>query len=1090
MAFSRHFAGLLVTAVVFAAVEEAACAQEPVDFVRDVRPILVDHCYQCHGPDAAQRKAGLRLDLAEGATAELPSGKKAVVEGNPADSELRRRVSTTDGDERMPPAEGKPLTAAQQDILLRWIDGGAPWPAHWSLAPPQRAPLPQLPIQLRTWPRSAVDLFIARRLVDERLSPSPEAERLTLLRRVALDLTGIGPSPAEIERHLADASPDAYERAVDRLLASPRFGERMASDWLDAARYGDTHGYHSDSQRDMWRWRQWVIDALNANMPFDRFTTWQLGGDLLPNATLEQRIATGFNRNHMLNDEDGAIPEEYLCEYVSDRVTTTATVWLGLTVGCARCHDHKYDPLPQRDFYRLYAFFNNVPENGLGGRSGNAPPLVVAPTRLVQEELDQLAAVSARLIEGLARRQQDAAQDQAEWEAGALAAGALNRPPQDAAVHLPLDGVPQEPSGIVLKGKNPSFVGGKFGQALLGDGETCVELPRGVLRPGGEIDRSDPLTLSLWVFPTTSDRTALISSVDETLAGRGFELARVEERLVFRLTHTPERDELLLRTKEKLPVRKWRHVAVSYDGSGKAAGVGIFVDGQSQPLEVVHDTLWGHIATDQPLRIGRGDSETFFRGMLDEVQLFSRALSPAEVALLAGGNPIAELLRIPADERTAEQRAAVRQYYLENHDEAYRRLADDLTLARRREKELRQSAPTVMVMQEMPLPRDTFVLSRGRYDQPGEKVTAGTPQILPPLASDLPRNRLGLAQWLVNPDHPLTARVTVNRYWQSLFGTGLVKAADDFGVRGQMPSHPDLLDWLAVEFQGSGFRVQGSGQRGQETGNRGQDADNPQSAICNLQLAAWDTKRILRQMVTSATYRQSSRVTPELLARDPSNRLLARGPRLRLCAEAIRDGALAAAGLLDERIGGPSVRPYQPADLWKELAYNPLEYTAQTYVPSRGADLYRRSLYTFWKRTVPPPAMAIFDATDREVCTVGRGRTSTPLQALVLLNDATYVEAARQIAQRVMRDARDNEARLKRLFLLVLSRPPRPEEAAVLLAQWSAERQSFRSDPAAAKELLAVGQSAVDPALNAAELAAWTTLASVLLNLDEAVTNH
>ncbi len=1095
MALSTQFARLLAAAAVTAAVATGARAEEPIDFAKGIQPILIDHCYQCHGPDAAQRKAELRLDLAARAMARLPSERRAVVPGDLAASELWRRINHADADERMPPAEGRPLTADQKAVLKRWIESGARWPEHWAFVPPRRPPMPLLPSTLQSWPRSAIDLFVAERLIAQGLAPSPEADRLTLLRRAALDLNGIAPALAEIERHLADASPDAYERAVDRLLASPRFGERMASDWLDAALYGDTHGYHSDSQRDMWRWREWVIDALNANMPFDQFTIEQLAGDLLPQPTLPQRIATGFNRNHMLNDENGAIPEEYLCEYVSDRVTTTATVWLGLTVGCARCHDHKYDPLPQRDFYRLYAFFHNVPENGLGGRSGNAPPIALAPTRLAQQELDQLAATTARLTRELAGRAAAAAKEQAQWERETIAkAGALNRPPQDAAVHLALDGPPPaEQTDVLLKGKNPSFAAGKFAQALLGDADTFVEVPRNVFRAGGGLDRTDPLTLSIWVFATTGDKASLISSVDETLAGRGMELARIEERLVFRLTHVPERDELLVQTEAKLP-RGWRHVAVTYDGSGRAAGVAIYVNGQRQALQTVQDTLAGHIATDQPIRIGRGDSETFFRGMLDEVRLFTRALSPAEVALLSGGNPIAELLRNAAADRRPDQQAAIGQYYLENHDAIYRALLAELTLARRRQQAILQSAPTVMVMQELPQPRDTFVLARGRYDQPGEQVTAAAPEILPPLASDWPRNRLGLAQWLVSPEHPLTGRVTVNRFWQSLFGTGLVKTADDFGARGEMPSHPELLDWLAVEFgQGTGDRGT-EGRRDRETeGQRdgGTELHSLSHSVSpSLHPAVWDTKRLLRRLVSSATYRQSFRVTPELLARDPANRLLARGPRLRLSAEAIRDSALSAAGLLDERIGGPSVRPYQPADLWKELAYNPLEYTAQTYSPSKGADLYRRSLYTFWKRTVPPPAMALFDATDREVCTVSRNHTSTPLQALVLLNDPTYVEAARHLAQRVLSHSEDDAERLAHLYLLVLSRSPRKEEAAVLLEQLAHERRAFQADRQAAKDLLAVGESLADPALDVAELAAWTTIASVVLNLDEAVTNH
>jgi hypothetical protein len=1086
-----------------------ALAADEIDFARDIRPILIEHCYTCHGPDAGLRQAGLRLDLRSGATSRLESGRRAVVPGRPAESELWRRITHADPAERMPPPEGKPLSDQQRERLKKWIQAGAPWPDHWSFVPPRASE----PRGFSPWPkgngqeseargqesgfRNRIDVYVRDRLAQQQWQPAPQADRLTLLRRVTLDLTGIVPTASEIDEYLADNFPDAYERTVDRLLASPRYGERMASDWLDAARYGDTHGYHSDSQREMWRWRDWVIDAFNANMPFDQFTIEQLAGDLLPGATLSQRIATGFHRNHMLNDENGAIPEEYLCEYISDRVTTTATVWLGLTIGCARCHDHKYDPLSQRDFYRLYAFFHNVPENGLGGRSGNAPPVIIAPTRLQQDELDKLAALIAALETNLTQRASQAARDQAAWEAQALAkTGALNRPPQDAAVHVTLDGAEQDgAAGVTLKG-NPTFAEGKFGKALLCDGETFAEVPRNALGGHG-LERSDRFTIALWVFATTGDRTALVASVDETLAGRGVELALADDRLHFRLTHLPQKDELLVRTAEKLPRSKWRHVAVAADGTGKAAGVTIYIDGRPQPVEVVHDTLAGHVATDQPIRIGRGDSETLFRGKLDDVQIFARTLSAAEIGLLVGGDPIQELLRVPPAERTPDQQAVIQKYYLENHDAAYREILARLTEARRRQSDIRRSAPTVMVMQELPQPRDTFVLKRGRYDQPQEKVTSGTPEILPPLPGGWPRNRLGLAMWLVQPDHPLTSRVTVNRYWQLFFGTGLVKTADDFGTRGEMPSHPELLDWLAVEFARAGQPSRGASGSPVQTAQSklpSQRLDNSGSTLDfglrTWDSPAWDLKRLCRLMVTSATYRQSSRVTPEHMARDPDNRLLARGPRGRLPAEAIRDSALAASGLLDRRIGGPSVRPYQPADLWKELAYNPLEYTAQSYVESRGGDLYRRSLYTFWKRTVPPPAMSVLDAPDREVCTVSRGRTSTPLAALVLLNDPTYVEAARHLAQRAMRYSPDDRYRLQRLVMLVLTRPPRPEEASVLLAQLSAERQDLANHRQRVSELLAVGQSPADPSLDELELAAWTTVASVILNLDEAVTNH
>jgi hypothetical protein len=779
------------------AVCSLAAADEPADapvrFNRDIRPILADACCQCHGPDSAARQAELRLDRRD-EVLRPRDGYAIVVPGKPDESELYRRIAATDEAERMPPAEHpRKLTADEIALIRRWIEQGAEYEKHWSFLPPTCPDLPK--IKQSDWVRSPIDRFVLARLEAVGLSPAAEADRRTLIRRVTLDLTGLPPTPEEADAFAADPSPDAYERLVDRLLASPRYGERMASMWLDLARYADTGGYQGDIPRTMWPWRDWVVRAFNANMPYDRFAVEQIAGDLLPDATPDQVIATGFNRNHRINDEDGIILEEFRTEYVADRVDTTATTFLGLTVGCARCHDHKFDPITQKDYYRFFAYFNSVAEAGRG--HGNAQPLYYFDPS-IQPEIEK---IDHRLLE-------------------------LKDPAQ------------------------------------------------------GEY------------------------------------------------------------------------------------------------------------------------------------------------------NEVTEL--------------------------------------KERRRKLLESSVTTMVMHDLDTPRKTHVLTRGRYDAPAEEVSPGTPESLPALA-DAPPNRLGLARWIVDPKNPLTARVEVNRLWQMSFGIGLVATAEDFGTRGEPPTHPELLDWLATEFVRSG----------------------------------WDVKHIQKLIVTSATYRQSSSIAdrgfriadsgnfnPQFEIRDPQsldpeNRLLARGPRFRLPTEAIRDQALAAAGLLTERIGGPPVKPYQPDGLWAELVS-----FAPDYETSRGSDLYRRSLYTYLRRTVPPPAMAAFDLPGRETCTARRGRTNTPLQALVVMNDPTYVEAARALAARALRETADPAGRIDAMFRRVLARPASQQEHRLLLAALTSQHRRFASKPAAADQFLSVGASPPPADADRTELAAYTAVASLVLNLDETLTKE
>jgi len=1009
-------------------------AGAPVDFNREVRPILSDRCFACHGPDNLNRKGNLRLDTEEGA-------RKAIVSGDPAASKLMQRVTAENKGLRMPPVyTGAPaLTAGEIATLDRWIREGAVWQKHWSFLPPRRPAAPA--VSQENWVRNEIDRFVLARLDREGLKPSPEANRRTLLRRVTFDLTGLPPTPAEVEAFLADRSPEAYEKVVDRLLASARYGERMAARWLDAARYADTNGYQTDAERFMWRWRDWVIEAFNRNQPFDRFTIEQLAGDLLPNATLDQKIATGFNRNHRGNGEGGSIPAEFAVEYVVDRVETTSTVWLGLTMGCTRCHDHKYDPFTQKEFYQLYAFFNNIPEKGKVFKYGNSPPMIPAPTVQQQEELSRLEREIA-LLEG---RWEAAAGKRAEaqraWEA-ALSPGADWSPRRNLLARFKLDGSPhgEDFSGRTLAGKAAvSWDGGILGQAGVFDGKNFVDA--GNLAPFGFYSK---FSLAAWVNPEARDGAIVTRAIDiEEQTGYGLYLkdGKIQVNLVQRWLD----DCLRVETEEALPLGEWHHVAMTYDATRVADGVKVYIDGRPARLRYIVDDLNQSFQAKEPLRIGAGNGLRF-RGRIDDVRVYNEVLTAREAAALALTASLPDLARIPPEKRTQAQRDKLEWAFLEGNKEW-----EELTALKRKRAFFLDSLPTVMIMQEKSVPQPAHVLIRGAYDRPGEKVERAVPAALPPLPKDAPLDRLGLARWIVSRDNPLTARVTVNRFWQMLFATGIVKTVEDFGSQGEWPVHPDLLDWLAVEFMDSG----------------------------------WDVKKLMKTIVMSATYRQSSAATPELLQKDPENRLLARGPRFRLPAEMVRDQALAVSGLLKEKLGGPSVKPYQPAGLWKELA------GGSDYQRDHGEALYRRSLYTFWKRAVPPPGMMTFDSAGREACTVRENRTNTPLQALTLMNDEQYLEAARKMAERMILEGGQTAAsRLEYGFLLATARPPREREHQVLSASLNYHLDRYKGDPSAADKLLAQGESEIKPGLDRPELAAYTAVASMLLNLDETVTKE
>lgn len=1019
---------------------------EVIEFNRDIRPILADTCFQCHGPDAGQRKAKLRLDQQAGAFAEK-GGVAPFVPRKPMESEAYQRIISDIPDEQMPPPNSqRQLSARQKELIGRWIEQGADWQQHWAFIPPKRPALPE--VKNGHWPANGIDRFILARLESEELKPSPPAEMATLLRRVALDLTGLPPTPAEVAAVLEDKSPRAYEQFVDRLLASPRYGERMAFRWLDAARYADTSGYQSDGPRTMWRWRDWVIEAYNRNLPFDQFTIEQLAGDLLPNATLEQRIATGFNRNHRGNAEGGSIPEEFQVEYVVDRVDTTATVWMGLTLGCARCHDHKYDPFSQKEFYQLYAFFNNIPEFGRALKYGNSPPFIKSPTRAQQKTLTGLDAKVQQAQVQLAVMEKQHAPTERAWRTGLKNKRVADWVPDEGLMaHYPLgrdpyDALAQQRTSKVSLGKL-RHRRGAIGLGAEFNGRQHIDAG-----DRGGFNYFDRFSFSVWVKGARNG--AVLTRTRPGSKEGGWGLWLVDGKVQVNFVERWLDDALRLETEQAIDAGEWTYIAVTYDGRPVPERVRIYMNGRPQKLRVNLDLLNQDFYEEkQPLRIGGvGGPIATFRGMIDEVRLYDRVLRPAEAQALSVRASIQQLAA--AAELTGAMEAKLRLAFRQQHGPAGLQTAyGDLLKANRARAQFVESLPTTMVMAEMSDQRPTHVLNRGAYDQPGDRVQAAVPAVLPAWSKDQKRDRLGLAKWLTQPKHPLTARVAVNQLWQQCFGRGLVRTAEDFGAQGEWPSHPALLDWLATEYTRLG----------------------------------WDTKAMLKRIVMSRTYRQSSRWTPAA-EKDPQNVLLARGPRLRLSAEMIRDQALMVSGLLHEQLGGPSVKPYQPEGLWKEIA------STKDYEQSKGADLYRRSLYTYIKRTVTPPLMATFDASPREACLVRQARTSTPLQALALMNDVTFVEAARVFAQQALSQAKTPEGRLRYLFECATLRKPAPNEMRILKAGLERHRKAYETDAEAAAALIAVGETPVPDKTDATELAAFTVVAKMILNLDEVITKQ
>ncbi len=984
--------------------------------------------------------ANLHFDTKEGAF----SKPGVITPGDSAHSKMYFRVSNPNVSMRMPPAySGRKLTPEQIQLIKTWIDQGAKWETHWSFTPPKQPELP--PVQDKNWVRTPIDQFVLAKLEKEGLKPSPEADKITLLRRVTFDLTGLPPTEAESNAFLQDKSPHAYEKVVDRLLASPHYGERMAMQWLDFARYADTHGYHIDSAREMWIWRDWVIQAFNKNMPYDEFTIEQIAGDLLPHPTQSQIIATGFNRNHMINFEGGAIPEEYQNEYIVDRIEATSTTWLGITLGCARCHDHKYDPLRQKDFYSFGAFFNSIKEKGLDGYKGNAVPFLQMPS-------PQQGAMKAELLAAIKQKDEQIAASQASWEQAVR-----KTPVSDVGTGLtaafPLDG--SLSNATIVSGKVP-FVAGRIRQAADFDGEPQVSFGQ-----AGGFDSKSPFSIAAWIKPDGPSGMSLLQHFAESpKTGAGYEIAldycnKENCNVIVRLQDKGSGSGLAAKSTSGLTLEKWNHLLVSYDGSGRAKGIQIFVNGQSVKTVAVFDHLSPASFTAGQTEIGNKAWGTAFKGQLEDLRFYNRRIYAREANQLAVLNPVQSVLQISPAQRTEDQKKWLEAYFLrEIANPAEKQAGIDEATLQRGVDQLNREIPSTMIMAEMDKPRDTYVLLRGDYRNRAEKVEPNTPAVLPPLPKDAPRNRLTLAKWIVDPGNPLTARVAVNHFWQMYFNLGIVKTSEDFGSQGDSPSNQDLLDWLAVRFVES----------------------------------KWDVKAMQRLIVTSATYRQASKVSPELLERDPENRLLARGPRFRLPAEMLRDNALFVSGLINTKIGGPSVFPYQPKGLWEEMAFGG-DFSAQTYVQSHGADLYRRSMYTFWKRSVPYPSLNNFDAPDREKCTARRSTTNTPLQALTLMNDPTYIEAARVLAQRDLSSAGPVTAdRIRFAFHLATGREPSSKEFEILAGLYKKEIAHYDSDRKAAAELVSVGESARNPKYDVAELAAWTLVSTTILNMDETIT--
>ncbi|MFA6545583.1 MAG: DUF1553 domain-containing protein [Limisphaerales bacterium] len=1040
MKYSRLlFLALLVQTAPLAPEARAA---EPVRYNRDIRPILSDRCFFCHGFDPKKRESGLRLDTRDGALK-----KNAIVPGRPEKSELLKRITTKDAKDHMPPAKSKlpSLTPAEVDKLRRWIAEGAQYEVHWAFIPLNETAAARVRTPAATQP---VDALVSAGLASRKLRLQPEADRHTLIRRVSFDLTGLPPTPAEVGAFVKDTSPNAYEKLVDRLLQSPRYGERMAVDWLDISRYADSYGFQVDREREMWPWRDWVIRSFNRNLPFNQFVTEQIAGDLLPNATDDQILATAFSRLHQQETEGGSVEEEYRVEYVCDRVQTFATAFLGLTFECVRCHDHKYDPIEQKEYYGLFSFFQNIDEAGLYSFFTPSAPtpaqmLLDVPAKEKLASLEQKVRAAEQLV-GTTRKARGEAFS--AWlktrPAGLKIPGELARYTFDALTAgnkftNALGGT----NSATLAGEN-KLVLGRSGQAVQFTGDDPVNLTL------GNFQRHEPFSVSLWLrTPDVKDRAVIFhrSQAWTDAASRGYELLIEDGRLKWSLIHFWPGNAISIRATAPVPTNTWTHVVVTSDGSSRAEGLKLFVNGQPAASEVIKDNLTKNITGgghDHISLAERMRDRGFKGGAVDDFRVFGRALSPLEALAAHDETPANALLAKVETQLSAAERSVLEDYFLAVVDAEFPKQLAALRSARAELVKFADDVKEVMVMRELPQPKKSYVLFRGEYNQRRAEAPPVTPAALSPWPAGAPRNRLGLAQWLTAPNHPLTARVTVNRIWQSLFGRGLVKTTEDFGSQGEKPLYPEVLDWLALRFIQSG----------------------------------WDVKALMKTIVMSGVYRQHSLADAKTMADDPENQWLARGPRLRLPAEMIRDNALAAAGLLKLALGGPPVNPYEMSESFKPAN------------PTGGDGVYRRSLYTNWRRTGPPPAMIAFDAPRRAVCASRRDRTDSPLQALILLNGTQYVEAARALGESLHRDANGSvSAMIEAGFLRCLSRKPDAKELAILQQLHREQLEHFKVKPAEAESLLKAGNMKRDEKISAPEAAAATVLAQALLNHDGCV---
>lgn len=1039
--------------------EEAVISlPETVSFNEHVQPILSEYCYHCHGPDAGTREpkdAPLRLDLEKEAFVLRDDGRPVIIKGKPAESKLVSLLRSADPDMVMPPPKShKSLKPEQIAMLEKWIEQGAVYEAHWSFSPVVK---PGIPAAGEEWAANPIDRFIAAKLDENGLKPNIPEEPRRFHRRLTLDLTGLPPAPAETDAFVAAIGNNpqaAVEAEADRLLATTASAEHFARYWLDAARYADTHGIHIDNYRAIWPYRDWVVRAFQANMPWDQFTTEQIAGDLLPDKTLDQLIATGFSRCLATTGEGGAINEEYDAIYAKDRVDTMSAIWLGLTTGCASCHDHKFDPVSMKEFYSLAAFFRNTPMSSLDGNNAEHPPNVFVPLMEDRARWTQVLAEISSVEKQIADRKSSARGDFDAWLANA-AIEPSREIDSTLSIHLPLNEADGPIHGTVDGQPREWQAGFERIDAPLGKAPLVSENPVDLGDIGG-FSRGDRVTYGGFIRVEGAPTGAVIARMNPAQSYRGWDIYLQNGSPASHVIDSWDKAANKIVARETLKPGEWAHVMFTFDGS--AAGhqaSAVYINGKRAGAASEPHSVGGAIETDVPLRLGSragGDSKPNGKVALQDFRFYRRLLAPAEIETLAMTSLLSQIVSIPPASRTPAQLDSLYQYYLANADAPSRELAGRLDALKSEQAAIRSRGSVSLVMEEKKDEPFAHVLARGVYSAKGEKVPAATPAVLPPMPADAPRNRLGLARWLNDPANPLPARVTMNRAWFYLFGTGIVETNDDFGIMGARPSHPKLLDWLAAEFVES----------------------------------KWNHRHMIRLMVTSSAYRQSGMATPEKLGKDPANRLLSRGPRLRLDAEPLRDLALAASGLLAGKVGGPPVKPYQPEGIWEAVAMK--ESNTRNYKQDKGEALYRRSLYTMWKRTAAPPSLEILNAPTRESFCVRRDRTNTPLQALVLLNDPQFVEASRVLAAAAMKSSPDFAARLDFITLRLLDRKFGGDERAVVRKSYDGVLANFREHPDDAAKLLATGETPAPRELDAPELAAWSVTASQILNLDETLT--